>query len=175
MCSGGARVKAIAIPLAVMVATSSARAQDGRTFGDAGEFIPSGSLSFAHTSVQDSFAVSPGLQYFVIRDLAVGVGLLYAHSSSFDTYGGSASIGYNVRLASTVSVFPQVSFSALHSTGSAPSTAETFLGLQLFTPVLFHPAPHFFFGIGPAIGTAGISDLFHDQSVVVQTVIGGWL
>src|SRR5205823_1367059 len=82
--------------------------QDGRTFGDTGEFVPSGSASFVHTSAQDSLALSPELQYFVLPNFAVGIGLLYTHASiinqpSFDTYGGSASIGYNLRLASNVS------------------------------------------------------------------------
>jgi hypothetical protein len=171
-------MKTIAIAVVLMIAPVSAHAQDGRTFGDTGEFVPSGSASFVHTSAQDSFALSPGLQYFVLPNFAVGIGLLYTHASiinqpSFDTYGGSASIGYNLRLASNVSVFPQIGFSALHS--SSAGGAQVFLGSQLFTPILFHPVPHFFVGIGPAIGTAGIGDLFRDQSVVVQTVIGGWL
>jgi len=172
-------MKTVAIAVVLMIAPVSAHAQDGRTFGDTGEFVPSGSASFVHTSAQDSLALSPELQYFVLPNFAVGIGLLYTHASiinqpSFDTYGGSASIGYNLRLASNVSVFPQIGFSALHSTSSAGG-AQVFLGSGLFIPVLFHPVPHFFLGIGPAIGTAGIGDLFRDQSVVVQTVIGGWL
>jgi hypothetical protein len=153
-------MKIVRIAAAAMAVALSARAENGRVFGDTGVAVPSGSLSFVHSTFLDTLSLSPALQYFVAPDFAVGIGLLYSHGSftgqpTFNVYGGSASVGYNFRLAKAVSLFPQIEFTAQHAFASSPGAGGTYWSLQAFLPVLFHPAQHFFLGIGPPLRGSG--------------------
>jgi hypothetical protein len=169
-----------------VLAAAAVHAEDARSFGDAGEIIPSGSLSFLHADSENVLFISPKIQFFAARDLAVGIGLVYEHlwGTGFpteDVYGGSISVGYNLRLAPLVSLFPQFEITAQRRILSdvppgSPLTGggATEVGVELFVPFLVHPVQHFFLGIGPAFSVFG-SESFRTESVSLQTIIGGWL
>lgn len=88
------------------------------------------------------------------------------------TFGGALAFGYNVRLSRRVSFWPRVhlGFSTTSSTteSNVPSQSDEFprspdLGglywerkvsgayLYAFAPLLLHPVPHFFVGVGPTV------------------------
>lgn len=168
--------------LLALVFALSAQAAEQRRFGDAGTLVPSGSMTMSRQPEFDltEIAVQPSLQYFVMRNLALGLGVSYLRSSTPDvTLNGYAiipSVGYNLRLGEHVSVFPQLFFSASHATVSGGIGLDDVFALGAFAPVLFHAAPHFFVGIGPQWSTGGTSsDLLAFQRLGLQTVIGGWL
>jgi len=174
-------MKRVPALLAVLFALS-AQAAEQRRFGDAGTLVPSGSMTMSRQPAFDltEIAVQPSLQYFVTRNLALGLGVSYRRDSTPDvTLNGYAiipSVGYNLRYGEHVSVFPQLFFSASHATVSEGSGPDDVFAVGVFAPVLFHAAPHFFLGIGPQWSTAGTSsDLLGFQRLALQTVIGGWL
>jgi hypothetical protein len=171
-------MKRIGVATLAMLAAFSARAEDVRSFGDRGVLVPSGSLLYLHTSSQDLVGLSPEVQYFVIPNLAVGIGLFYSHNSfdgqpDFNAYGGAASIGYNLRLGSIASLFPQLRVAPQYQVRSGSGTTVT--SLELFVPVLFHPVRHFFLGIGPAVTNISFGTTSSDTLITLQSVIGGWL
>jgi len=166
--------------LALLLATLPAHDK----FGDTGALVPSGGIGLFHGSGTTTFSFSPQVQYFVAPNVAVGVGLTYAHQAgdnapTFDSYGGLVSFGVNLPFGEQLSIFPSVFFTGVHTSisGSAfviggPSSA---IGAAVFVPLLFHPVPHMFLGFGPEFATSGpSSDLFHDQAVSLHTIIGAW-
>ena len=180
-------MRPVAIAAVFVAGALSAHAEGLRGFGDAGEVVPSGGLALVSNSFQTVLSIQPMVEYFVVPNLALGLGLSYAHASSqggstFNSYGASISIGYNVRLAEAISIFPRISFAGAHSVASsgAPSIvgggSSGAIGLTGFLPLLLHPVSHFFLGIGPQISTAGpSSDLFRNQTFAITTIIGGWI
>src|ERR1700745_2823425 len=99
--------------LAILFALSAQAAEQG-LFGDAGRMVPSGSMTISRQPAFDltDIAVQPSLQYFVTRNLALGLGVSYLRSSTPEaTLNGYAiipTVGYNLRFGEHVSVFPQL-------------------------------------------------------------------
>jgi hypothetical protein len=132
--------------------------------------------------------LAPALDYFLIQNLSLGgmIGLDYVTSG--DNHSSRLSIGprvgYNFTLSDLISVWPKLgtSFAWTSSEVSAsPSTGEPSssstgnnIALNVFVPVVFHPAKHFFVGFGPFIDT----DLTSDARTTVwggKLTLGGWL
>jgi hypothetical protein len=169
----------MAIIVSSVLAALPVRAQEERKFGDPGVVVPSGSLSMGTASGTTVVDLEPTIQFFTTPNVAFGLTLVYAHASSdsasTSVYGLSPSLGYNLRLGDVVSLFPQASlpFQVVAPTGRSN---QTLLGADLFVPVLIHPVRHFFIGFGPDFQISGPSDdLFSNRSLIVRTVIGGWL
>lgn len=147
--------------------------------------------------------VLPSLDYFVAPNFSIGGGLIVAYeddentssfSSSATTLGVQAGAGYNVPFSGLLSWWPQahLGFASVHTklNGIIPvsgtttfvpvdySVDEQLLVASADLPLLIHPAPHFFFGIGPT----GSIDLTHAVSshqqrnfyVALSSVVGGW-
>jgi hypothetical protein len=127
-------------------------------FGRAGQFVPTGSVSFSRSSTgsdsQVDFAVATDLSWFVADHFALGVSLRYqlvqATTNGVDQ-GTQSSAGlapiaaYDFALSPLVSFFPSAGLEFLSQPGDRKAW-----GLTAFAPVLFHPAPHFFLGVGPS-------------------------
>jgi hypothetical protein len=124
--------------------------------------------------------VDVGLDYFVVRNLSIGFDLEASHSDDTG-YASDGSLvankddglsvgvrfGANVPLAERFSFYPRLTLGVEGSrevqsvvTGNAGSTsnavgspATTSVGpwVNLFAPLLFHPTPHFFLGVGPRV------------------------
>ncbi len=97
-----------------------------------------------------------------------------------DTIGAGIRFGYNVRFGPSWSFWPTASFAWQHTWIDGGATAATEgddLSLGLFAPILFHPAPHFFVGLGPGIDVGFATGLF-DASLPTEyglrLVVGGW-
>ncbi|MBX3185479.1 MAG: hypothetical protein KF819_00635 [Labilithrix sp.] len=156
-----------------------------------------------------SFAVtfSPGVDVFVMRGFSVGgefhVG--YATSSEYDTesklvrsksttLAGGPRVGFNVPLGAALSWYPRVTLGvesvrreerrvARASTfGPEPGGTGSELGVfvGVFAPVLVHPKPHLFLGLGPAVvHVLGVSregpEIGAERTTLAaRFVVGGW-
>jgi hypothetical protein len=155
-------------------------------FGDIGEFVVTGFASIDVSSVQYqsqasffSADFSPGLDYFFVRNLSVGIDL-EAQYSDGRGYGADSSLvesksttiraaprlGWNIPVTRSFSVYPavRVGFESIVNSesvvsGSSPSIAGSALGypsttqtgpwVAVFAPVLYHVVPRAFIGLGP--------------------------
>jgi len=184
--------------LAVVVMASAAVAEEPR-FGQKGQVVPLGSLSFSYSSVapnSDSvttLSLGPTLFWFVANDIALGGSATLARrtvsqgdtSTTISSYGVAPGAAYNLRLSPLTSLLPQVAVAfAWQEIETSPSGANPRLNtisLQLFVPILFHPVPHFFLGFGPAFSydvSASLTDAAGDApkstTIGAQTILGGW-
>jgi len=169
----------IAIVLSLVLAALPVRAQEERKFGDPGVVVPSGVLATGSIGGITEIDLQPTLQFFTSPNVAFGISLLYLHLSndnaSTSAYGVAPSLGYNLRLADVLSIFPQVSL-PFQVTAATGRSDQAVIGANLFVPVLIHPVRHFFIGFGPEFQINGpTDDLFSTRGLIVHTVIGGWL
>lgn len=147
-------------------------------------------LSIEHTSPGDvtTITLAPAADYFVMENFSVGGFIGFRYRTAGDVTSNQFSIGprvgYNLTLSDLVSVWPKIGFSYAHSStttelGEGDTTVETTtdndgLALNLFVPIVFHPATHFFAGFGPFLDT----DLSGDDKVTtfgLKLTLGGWL
>jgi len=169
----------IAIVLSLVLAALPVRAQEERKFADPGVVVPSGFLATGSIGGTTEIDLQPTLQFFTSPNVAFGLSAIYIHLSnggaSTSSYGLAPSLGYNLRLADVLSIFPQVSV-PFEVTAATGRSNQTVIGANLFVPVLIHPVRHFFIGFGPEFLITGpTDDLFSTRGLIVQTVIGGWL
>ena len=109
------------------------------------------------------FAIQPALDYLVVPNLTIGgaLGLTYLKESltgtdiSVTQITVIARVGYNVPLSDVVSIWLRAGFGYTHASSDSSGTSATASStvLILEAPVLFHPAPHFFLGVGPLFET----------------------
>jgi len=157
-------------------------------------FSTDAALTFERKTQDDTDAVTtlsvlPAADYFVIKNLSVGgvIGVRYqkqgdAKSTSFQL---GPRIGYNIELSPLLSLWPKLGFAYSHNKtenevtlpGGQTLTNDTTnnaIAMNVFVPVMLHPAPHFFAGFGPFVDT----DLNGDNRATTwgfRLTIGGWL
>ncbi len=156
-------------------------------FGARGQFVLSGGTSAGITSAsfdgsdasRFSVTVGPSLDYFVLRNVSIGLTASVSYSDA-KGYGADSSLvettttsvsggvrfGLNVPLARVLSLYPRVTLGveslhrelalisgrSLSIVGSAigtPATTQSGPWIDLSVPLLLHPVPHFFIGAGP--------------------------
>jgi hypothetical protein len=173
--------------------------EDHTRFGRRAQWVVSSDAAFLiqreTTSHESGSAMTvklnPGTDYFVIKNLSVGaeLGLTYqktGHSKDARLMIGPR-VGYNIGLSQMFSVWPRIGLSYAYKTddrqvplvsgASAPlsgSTNQNTVALNLFAPLMIHPTPHFFAGLGPFVD-ADLSG--HKRSTIwgLQLTIGGWI
>jgi hypothetical protein len=156
-------------------------------FGAQGQFVITGASNvgiswetFDSSQARHfSASLSPGLDYFVLRNFAVGVDLdcSYADSRGYGadgslvetrttTIAGGPRVAFNIAIGRSLSLFPRVTLgfesvqreqqvvsgSTISVPGSPvgyPSTTQTGPWVGVFVPLLFHLRPNFFLGGGP--------------------------
>jgi hypothetical protein len=147
-------------------------------------------LQIAHTSPGDTTTITlqPAVDYFVAENFSVGgfIGFDYTTASFGSTtrFSVGPRVGYNVVLSDLVSLWPKVgfSFATTNTSYDNPDNADenvtandnSAIALNLFLPIMFHPAEHFFAGFGPFLDT----DLSGDDKVTVfglKLTLGGWV
>ncbi|MCL2777875.1 MAG: porin family protein [Polyangiaceae bacterium] len=152
------------------------------------------------------FTVQPSADYFVIDNLSVGAFVGFAYTKSSGGMGSPAGVdnlkatawqfgprvGYNIPLGSLFSIWPKVGYSFqtlkvydVPGLDKAINTSE----IDVSIPIMFHPAPHFFLGFGPALAAQINNNFFTDTtdpvtgnvthhrpfSIGGQVTVGGWL
>jgi hypothetical protein len=174
-----ARAQDLAPPTAAASAPAAATTPTATSFGVAGEWAVSfatynGGPSF-HLSKQSSggssVLIQPALDYFIASGVSVGglVGFSYDGSATGINLGARA--GFNQALTERVSFWPTAGIvgNYLTSNGTSSSTAT----LVVLAPFLFHPAQHFFLGVGPFLSYLVKGG--PDTQYGLDFVIGGWL
>lgn len=147
-------------------------------FGVPGTLVVSAELQlgFSHQSRGNqsgtTFVIQPAGDYFVAPHISIGGRLGYGHSSSdmpvgpltLSTTTSSFSLlvrgGYDLTLASQISVWPTLGIGYTHvssETGNTSSSGHT-IPLELDVPLLFHVVPHVFIGFGPFLSTELVSE-----------------
>ena len=168
-------------------------------FGLEGELAISSDAGFSitNTSVDGidgsstTVLMRPAVDYFVIDNLSIGGFVGVEHSTS---PGGESTafsigprVGYNIPLSERLSIWPKVGFSFASTrqetdevtlpggaTVGGDEETNTSVQLNLFAPVMFHSAQHFFIGFGPAFDL----DLSGDSkatTIAARLTIGGWI
>ena len=132
--------------------------------------------------------LQPSIDYFLFDDFSVGGFLQFDYTSASaghaSTFGLGPRVGYNFSFSDLLSLWPKVGFSyddvnTTTSTSSGNTTTSTTvtassLALNVFIPLMIHPAPHFFAGFGPFLNT----DLTGDTRSTTwggQLTVGGWI
>jgi hypothetical protein len=128
-------------------------------------------------SATTTLIIQPAFDYFVIKNLSVGgqLGLTYTkvgdNKGTIFTLGPR--VGYNFELSRLLSVWPKLGFSFAHANRDGSDSSNS-LALNLFAPVMLHPAPHFFAGFGPFLD----ADLSGDNRTTTwgfKLTLGGWI
>ena len=183
-------------------------------FGGPGTFAVSNdaNVSIIGQSVSNNggsswtLSLAPAADYFVMQGLSLGGQISYTHSSetsgsgtmngaavpsttiSTNTFGIGPRVGYNIPFNDVVSFWPKLglvfSDTSVGGQGGAPGSSGNTFDLVIFAPFLFHPAQHFFVGIGPYFQTdltssasaAGVSqtNVPKTTSYGLQFTVGGW-
>jgi hypothetical protein len=166
-------------------------------FGNKGQIAISSEAgaTFSHTSFSGdkdsstSFVLRPGVDYFLIKQLSLGVFLGVESQSQGDLsttiFSVGPRVGYDIAFSDRFSIWPRVGFS-YNSTKfkvdppstdgiDPPSTSisNNALALNVFAPFLFH-TNHYFAGVGPALD-ADLSGDIKATTFAVRVTLGGWI
>jgi hypothetical protein len=166
---------------------------DDRTgFGEAGQwtFSTDAALAIERRTLSDSdgaatsVSILPATDYFLIDNLSLGgvIGVVYTKSGEnrSTSFRLGPRVGYNFELSRLLSLWPKLGFSYAHNKNKVDAGPVSFsdtndaIALNLFVPVMIHPAEHFFAGFGPFLDT----DLSGDNRATTwgfRLTLGGWL
>jgi hypothetical protein len=126
--------------------------------------------------------VAPAADYFIQENLSIGAQFnidqtFVSDSPDLTNFGVGVRAGYHVPVAELASIWPRVSVSVerndLKTEQNAGSTGGDFAFVaNLSAPLLFHPANHFFVGLGPSLGfkVGGAEGL----NLSVNSLVGGY-
>jgi opacity protein-like surface antigen len=119
--------------------------------------------------------LAPAADYFLAAHISVGAIVRYGHTSGggntpgSDTFGLTARAGYAFGINERFGVWPLGGLSVGHS--SAGHTSSTSTSVILYAPFMFHPAPHFFVGLGPSFRLKLSGD---GNQFGIDSMLGGW-
>jgi hypothetical protein len=124
--------------------------------------------------------VAPAADYFVIPHLSVGGVVAYDHASGGGGPGTSGvgsdaftlwpRAGYSFGINDKFSVWPLGGFALTYLSANHAHQTDTWFTVYL--PVLFHPAQHFFVGLGPNVRVHLSGQ--DDTAWGIDSVLGGW-
>jgi hypothetical protein len=162
-------------------------AEAGSGFGAQGQLVLSmgatnGEHFFFHKTSNGGWqlAIAPAADYLVLPNFSVGGVVAYGHQSGgggtgtnglgADTFALAARAGYVYNITDKFGVWPLGGLELTYISENHASQTDTYF--TLFLPVLFHPAPHFFAGLGPnfQFHLTGLKT----SEYGLDTVIGGW-
>ena len=181
-----------------------------RPFGNAGELVLTGEsdLSASWTTYDGTGSsytvgnIAPGLDYFVVNHLSIGLGASFTTSKQVGlngattvTYvrtavGAGPRVGVDLPLGAAVSFYPRVGFGVGGSKSDERSgttqnnPTENYEWVYAVVPLLLHVAPHLFAGFGPTLrhdmahGYAypnGFSGQNRLTELGAALLVGGWL
>ena len=185
------RVLSVAAVFGAVFASSDALA-NSETFGNQGNFVirtdtnigggmapaAATNVGFGTTfDVGTSIFLAPAADYFVIKNLSVGAAMPLVINIAGAAGGGGTTVlfgllgrvGYNLSFSDKFGIWPQAGIGFRHlSMGGGSDTAAQ---MKLSAPFMFHPADHFFLGLGPDF-TTGFKD--GTNNLGFNFVIGGY-
>lgn len=159
-----------------------------RNFGGRGEIAFSSDASFViqHASGGvTSVEFAPAADVFVIDNLSIGgaINVEYVRVRGEDGFRFSVGprIGYNYSFTNLLSIWPKLGFAFAHSSSGydvpddlRPAHGNNAVAINLFVPVMLHPATHFFVGFGPFLD-ADLSGDHRTTAYGLKLTIGGWM
>ncbi len=196
---------AIAAPVAALCLSSAARSASAQPappapsppFGSAGQLVLSsdaqGSLQVQSGSAAGSvttITLGPAADLFVLRSFSIGAHALWQHTEtsgnpSTDSLSAGVGVGYALRMTEAFSFWPKVNFDYRHTSiltidpmtlDQEDEVSSDAFVIGVFAPVLFHPVPHFFIGLGPNFQAAVLtSSGSTDTEYGLMFTLGGWL
>lgn len=177
-------------------------------FGSLGQFALSANLPFLAETPQlalyhrsttmnggssTNISVQPALDYFVAPNVSVGgvlgimhgdgsaLGMMLPGGATVTSFTVEARGGYNFAINDMFSVWPTLGLEYMHASISDNGISASGYGLTLIlnVPVLWHPASHFFVGLGPMLRTDLIAkaegnDVGKTTDVGLSGLIGGY-
>jgi hypothetical protein len=161
--------------------------QPNRTgFGEKGQwtFSIDNAIQFSRRTQTGSPAVTnltflPATDYFVIKNLSIGGFIGDTYTKAGDTHANTFTIGprigYNIPFSHLFSLWPKIGVSYAHTKNRDGDTVKNnAAALNVYVPVMLHPAEHFFFGFGPFVDT----DLNGNHKATTwgfKLTLGGWI
>lgn len=166
-------------------------------FGNKGQIAISSEAgaTFERTTVSGrdgsatTFVLRPGVDYFLIKQLSLGVfaGINYGseYGLSTTTFAVGPRVGYDIAFSDYFSIWPRAGISYNSTkiktdeeevggvTVPSAESSNNAVAINLFAPILFH-THRFFAGVGPALDT----DLSGDAKATtfaVRVTLGGWV
>jgi hypothetical protein len=141
------------------------------------EIRPQGNNPASRTTV----TLAPALDVFVIQNFSVGGQVSMAWEKSGADHvtglGVGPRVGYDVPIADKISFWPKggLGFSVWSDQNASGSRVTA----HVYAPFLFHPAPHFFVGLGPYFGVDLLSRwdgnaANRNLDFALSTTVGGW-
>jgi hypothetical protein len=103
-----------------------------------------------------------------------------------DSWSTGLRVGYSLAMGPSFSFWPKVNVDYRHTSLIATDLSMLQQGvfaneysfdsmvIGVFAPVLFHPVPHFFLGLGPNFQAAVLSSAGTDTSYGLMFTLGGW-
>jgi hypothetical protein len=178
-----------------------AHAQEATAFGQPGQLVFDASLqgAFNYQKVSNdvdeasttTIIFSPSLIYMAAPNFGIGGGLTFVNQDAENTSQTSFAVGpvagFNLELGPRISLFPRVSIAYANNTVKVGDGELSSSGIVFgaAAPLLIHPVPHLFFGVGPGfsytltsnyeIGGMGLDDDPKTLTFNVLFMIGGWL
>ncbi len=171
------------------------RRDDAAGFGQSGQwtFSTDAALSFERRTQSgvpstSTLSILPAADYFIMKNLSIGgvIGVVYQKTgdSKATAFKLGPRVGYNIEFSRLVSFWPKIGISYSHTKNKhsteingqdfTSTTKNNAVQLNIFAPVMVHPASHFFVGFGPFVDT----DLNGDHRATIwglRLTIGGWL
>jgi hypothetical protein len=164
------------------------RQQENRTgFGQKGQwtFSTDNSISFERRTQSGAPAVTtftflPATDYFVIKNLSIGgvIGDVYqktGHTRS-NSFKVGPRIGYNIPFSHLLSLWPKIGISYSHTKnkGNGSTVKNNAAQLNIYVPLMVHPAEHFFVGFGPFVDT-DLNGHHRATTWGFRLTLGGWV
>lgn len=168
---------------------------DAAGFGEEGQWNFSTDAALAverrtsRNTTTTTLSAFPAADYFFVKNLSLGggVGVGYQKAGRDQALGFKVGprVGYNFQLTTLLSFWPKVGVvysytraeigSPLASGEPSPlSEYNTGVAINLFAPLMLHPAPHFFAGFGPFLDT-DLSGKNRATNWGFRLTLGGWL
>jgi hypothetical protein len=133
-----------------------------------------------------AIALRPALDFFPIANLSIGGQLIVGYISNDDVGGSTTSselgllvrVGYIVSISETVSIWPRIAVGYDHIGADLTGSVDR-VPIQVFVPIVFQPAAHFFIGGGPIYSTTLLSqrenfDEPRTSTLGLRATLGGY-
>src|SRR6185369_2665373 len=158
-----------------------------------------GHRTYSNSKCSETYlTIEPGIDYFVTDHASIGATLVIAHSGgtgldysgtrtefASTSFGLELGAGYNLRLSAIASIWLRgnVGFGSFDSSVSSASGTNQHNGtrgwVDASTPLLVHPATHFFVGAGPFLFRELSNwDQYNRENKATRLglslVLGGW-
>jgi hypothetical protein len=139
-----------------------------------------------------TITLAPAADVFVSRSFSLGAHVSWTHTQTSgvpetDSWSTGLRVGYSLAMGPTFSFWPKVNVDYRHTSLVTTDLSMLQQGVfsreisfdsmvvGIFAPVLFHPAAHFFVGVGPNFQAAVLSSASTDTSYGLMFTLGGWV